>query len=28
MNLPGSMEISNAEELKRLKSFCDENYFD
>jgi len=28
MNLPGSMEISNAEELKRLKSLCDENYFD
>lgn len=28
MNLPGSMEISNTEEMNRLKSLCSENYFD
>ena len=28
MNLPGSVEFSNTEEMNRLKSLCAENYFD
>ena len=28
MNLPGSTEVSNTEEMKRLKSLCAEEYFE
>jgi hypothetical protein len=28
MNLPGSVDFSNTEELKRLKSLCSDNYFE
>lgn len=28
MNLPGSPEVSNTDEMNRLKSLCSENYFD
>ena len=28
MNLPGSTEVSHTEEMTRLKSLCDEHYFD